>query len=217
MTLDYAIIPVREFSESKSRLKDTLTIEQRIALTSSLVRRVTSAITLSRITEAVVVASNPHQVIDLVDGFQKIKVISESTHHGGVNNAIKTGIEFAKRQKASTVTLLPSDLPFINHQKINTVLDLLQRNDLLINGSRKKDGTNLLSMRASLEFMFHFDDNSFVKHTQEATRRTSSFLMVDFEEFSRDLDNSEDLMEAMKLYSANSFGNFLKNVAESRI
>ena len=217
MTVDYAIIPVREFSDSKLRLKGTLSTKQRIALTTSLLRRVTSAISLSKVAAAVVVASNPVEVMEIVDGLSKINVIQEDTHHGGVNDAMRNGIDFAKQQMATTITLLPSDLPFISHRQIDMVLDVLHGNELVINGSRKKDGTNLLSMHASLEFALHFDDNSFVKHTQEAAIRQLRFLTVDFDEFSRDLDDPDDLKEAMRLHSAYSFGSFLNNVIENGI
>lgn len=217
MSADYAIVPVREFSDSKLRLRSRLTSQQRKALTSCLLKRVASALALSRMTAAIVVSSNPGEVQDLLGGFTKIRVIQENMHHGGVNEAMRSGIDFAKEKGATSVTLLPSDLPFISHEKIDTVLDNLPRYDLVINGSKKKDGTNLLSIRTALDFVFHFDDNSFVKHTQEASIRNLNSLTVDFEEFSHDIDDHDDLNEAMKVYRAKSFGMFLEIVAEQGI
>ncbi|MDG6998255.1 MAG: 2-phospho-L-lactate guanylyltransferase [Nitrososphaerota archaeon] len=213
MSLNYAIVPVREFSDSKLRLRSKLSSRQRKALTSSLLNRVASSLELSRMTAAIVVASDPSEVLDLVDDLPKIRVIQEDLHHGGVNRAMRTGIDFAKQEGATSVTLLPSDLPFISHDKIDAVLDHLPRYDLVINGSKKKDGTNLLSIQTSLDFVLHFDDNSFVKHIKEASNRKLNLLTTDFEEFSCDLDDFDDLNEAMRSYGAKSFGMFLEIVA----
>lgn len=217
MTGDYAVVPVRSFSDSKLRLKNTLSQEQRIALTGALLKRVAKALALSRMTATIIVATNPIEVLQLVGKVPKVRVIGENRLHGGVNNAMESGIECAREAEAETVTLLPSDLPLLNHKKVDAVLDALHQYDLVINGSQRKDGTNLLAMRTSVDFVLHYDDDSFVKHAEGARARKLNFLPFDFEEFSHDLDDSEDLSSAMNLYGTKSFVMFLRKVTERGI
>lgn len=210
MTRDYAIIPVREFSNGKLRLKDALSDYDRTSLSASLLKRVTNAVVRSRMERLVIVASNPLEVGDCVGNHPKITIISEKEHHGGVNEAMMMGIKFSKSAGAVTTMLLPSDLPFVSHSKINQVLEAMNDYEMVIVGSRKRDGTNLLSMRATIVFTLHYDDNSFVKHAQEATIRRLEFLSPDYSEFSMDLDDANDLRDAMKIYQADSFGKFIQ-------
>ena len=217
MTIDYAIIPVREFANSKLRLKDVISTDQRIALAGALLQRVSIAISLSNMTRALIVASNPEEAKSRIGPISKISLVEERIHHGGVNSAMQQGIERAKDEGAETITLVPSDLPFINSAKINSVLEALQRYELIINGSERKDGTNLLSMHSSLEFILHFDDNSYVMHTREAAEQELNFLTLNYDEFALDLDDYNDLNMAMRLYGTDSLGTFLQKVSESGI
>lgn len=214
MTIDYAIIPVREFANSKLRLKNVIAADQRISLMGALLRRVSIAMSQSKMTRVIIVASNQEEANNQVGSISKIRVLEEGMHHGGVNSAMNQGIEFARNEGAETITLVPSDLPFISRAKINAALQALQRHALIINGSAKKDGTNLLSMYVSLDFILHFDDNSFVTHTREAAAQKLDFLTFDYPEFSLDLDDSNDLDIAMRLYGTNSFGTFLEKVTQ---
>jgi 2-phospho-L-lactate guanylyltransferase (CobY/MobA/RfbA family) len=113
--------------------------------------------------------------------------------------------------------MLPSDLPLITHSKIDDAVDLLQKYELVMNPSLKKDGTNLLAMKSSLKFQLHYDDDSFVKHSAEAKRRHLNFQLLDWQEFSIDLDDASDLKRAMEFYKSRSFNDFLDNVSTKEI
>lgn len=162
---DYAVIPVREFATTKLRLKNDLSSEKRTVLTSTLLRRVVRAIESSQIERAVVVASDTSEAASCLNEFSKISIVSENSYHGGVNKAMGAGIDFAIAKGARTITLLPSDLPLINHSRVDDAVELLQKYELIMNPSLKKDGTNLLAMNSSLNFQLHYDDDDFVKHS----------------------------------------------------
>ncbi len=214
---DYAIIPVREFAATKLRLKNDLSSEKRVALTSTLLKRVVGAIERSQIERAVVVASDTSEAASCLEEFSKISVVSEDSYHGGVIKAMNAGVDFAISKGARTIALLPSDLPLITHSKIDNVVDLLRKYELIMNPSLKKDGTNLLAMNASLNFQLHYDDDSFVKHSAEARRRHLNFQLLDWQEFSNDLDDASDLKRAMEFYKSKNFDDFLDQVSTKEI
>jgi 2-phospho-L-lactate guanylyltransferase len=215
MTSDYAIVPVRSFATTKLRLKGDLSSDKRATLTATLLSRVARAIERSQVGLTVVVASDPEEALTCLEGISKTSVIGEDLPNGGVNRAMRTGIDFATKKGAKTVMLLPSDLPIIVHSKINEVLELLKSYDLVINPSLRKDGTNLLALKTPLRFELHYDDHSFEKHTEEARFNNLDFISVYWREFSADLDDSSDLEAAMKYYGSKSFEEFIENLSAS--
>ncbi len=214
---DYAIIPVREFASAKVRLKKALTSEKRVALASSLLRRLVGAIERSQLEGVIIVASDISEAISCLEGYKRISVICENSYHGGVNRAMTTGIDFARGKGARTFSLFPSDLPLVTHSRIDDALELFRRYELIINPSLKKDGTNLLAFKSSVKFELHYDDDSFVKHSDEARRGCFDFITLDWKEFLVDLDDVDDLEMAMKYYETRSFHEFLDRISRSEV
>lgn len=214
---DYAIIPVREFSSAKQRLTNRLTSEERKALASALLKRVVRAAERSELECVIVVASDKSEISALIEGSRKISVISEKEYHGGVNGAFETGISYAIGRGARRIALFPSDLPFVSHAKIDEAISLLENHDLILNPSIKKDGTNLLVMNSDLTFELHYDDDSFNKHSLEAISRKLDFLVLDWKEFSIDLDDTDDLERTMRIFKSENFENLFKRISEGKI
>ena len=214
---DFAVIPVREFATTKLRLKEVLSNEDRVALTAALLKRVVRAVERSQIEHVVVVASDTIEAALCLHRIPKVTVISEKTHHGGVNEAMRAGIDFSIGREAKTITMLPSDLPLITHSKINEALDILRQSDLIINPSIKEDGTNLLAMKSLLKIELHYDDDSYVKHTQEARSMGFNFQSLNWREFSNDLDDADDLERAMTFYDSKNFMDFLEKISSREI
>jgi 2-phospho-L-lactate/phosphoenolpyruvate guanylyltransferase len=202
----YAVIPVRKFSTTKLRLESVLKEEARITLTGALLKHVLSAIEDSRIDLAVVVASDVAEVEKTLKSYSRFKVVSESHHYGGVNLAMQDGLLEIEAGRANAKTLLmPSDLPLINGDALNSALSLLDNHDLIINPSTKRDGTNLLGFVRSGIIPLHYDDDSFTKHLVEAEARGLNYRILDWKEFSFDLDDEEDIKSLQSIESTNSF------------
>ena len=217
MNGDYAVIPVREFATTKLRLKEVLSTEKRVALTAALLKRVVRALERSQIEHVVVVATDTIEAALCLHRISKVTVIPEKMHHGGVIEAMRVGIDFSIGREAKTVTMLPSDLPLITHSKINEALDILRQRDLIINPSLREDGTNLLAMKTSLKFELHYDDDSYVKHLQEARSMGLNFQSLNWREFSNDLDDASDLERAMIFYDSKRLVDFLEKISSIKI
>jgi 2-phospho-L-lactate guanylyltransferase len=212
MRREYAIVPVREFSGAKMRLSPALSMEQRSALSRALLSRLISALDISRISKIILVSSDPKETLSSLRVSSKLTVIRESVHHGGVNGAMIDGIDLARKEGAKTISLLPSDLPIINHSKINEALDLLTSFDLIINPSFLRDGTNLLAFVSHLDFKLYYDDDSYSKHFKEAETRRLKFRSLEWNEFSTDLDVEADLKRTMKHYSVSNFEELITKI-----
>jgi 2-phospho-L-lactate guanylyltransferase len=201
----YAVIPVREFSTTKLRLESVLKEEERIKLTQALLSHVLSAIEGSEMDLAVVVASNVGEVEKALKSHSRFRVVSESHHYGGVNLAMQDGLlEIDAGRGDARTLLMPSDLPLLDGNALNGAISMLDNHDLIINASRKRDGTNLLGFVSSGLIPLHYDDDSFTKHLVEAEARRLKYQILDWKQFSIDLDDEEDLKSLQRIEGVNS-------------
>src|SRR5579875_307746 len=217
--MNCAIIPVRDFANTKLRLRSLLNDQERASLTSTLLRGVLVAIEHSPIERVVVVATNPAEVEGLSGITSKLRVLNETQRRGGVNGAMEDGLRFILNQDPKEnhlLFLMPSDLPFLNREAIVEALELKKDHDLIVNGSRRKDGTSLLVMESSKTIPLHYDDNSFVNHQRESSRLGFDYLASDLEQFSCDLDDESDISLVMQRLGARSFQDLLDRLRSMR-
>lgn len=195
------MIPVRDFANTKIRLAGLITERQRADLTRSMLLRVLDAVEGSSVVEdTVVVASNPKEVSDALGGrrVKSVEVIREPNWRGGVNGAMQAGMRYInqkdiKGKGKSQFMLMPSDLPLLESRSVKEMLALKESCEIIINPSRKKDGTSLLVMERGRQIPLHYDDNSFQNHLAEARKAGLDVRVVDFPQFSFDLDDEQDL------------------------
>ena len=215
MTEVYAIVPVREFRNTKLRLSAVLTESERASLTGALLKHVISVLLRSKkITAVIVVSTDPREVASALGPLEKIRIIQESKFHGGVNSAVNDGIEQVRFQKEKDpmILVLPSDLPLLTRDSVDNAIDLLDKYDLVINPSIKKDGTNLLEFRLSNLIRLYYDQDSYTNHVREAQSRKLDFLMIEWKEFSFDVDDPEDLNELNNKFKTESVASLIKQL-----
>jgi 2-phospho-L-lactate guanylyltransferase len=208
---NYAIIPVREFDESKQRLGGVLTPKERADLTFALLLKIVSQLQLSKVDKIIMVAADDTEVRSALPSLSKLEIVKESVHHGGVNSAMRDGLQRTSTS-SSKVLLLPSDLPLITSSVIDKALDSLDVNELIINPSIRKDGTNLLGFWRNNPIELHYDDDSVAKHLREIEKMKLRFLLLEWKEFQIDVDDAEDLNYLMNLYAACSFENLIEKI-----
>lgn len=210
------IIPVRQFTSTKLRLRSVLSKTQRANLTCSLLLNVLSQVEKSQAVGAIVVASKPDLVRKRVRGFSKVRVIRESRYHGGVNSAMQDGLKYiGKKHQDASIILIPSDLPLLTFKALDNIISLLEKYDLLINPSSKLDGTSLLAFNLGLgQIPFHYDDDSFRKHWAEVKELKIKHLILKMREFSFDVDSDRDLERLSKTLKALSFRELLAKLED---
>ena len=214
MSESFAIIPVREFNAAKLRLRPVLSEENRRLLSKALLTHVLGAIELSEIQRIVVVASDTDEISRDFAKCSKLTLIKENVYHGGVNSAVSDALKFLNLKSQSKGLVFPSDLPMLNHHRINDVLGLLDKYELVVNPSYKKNGTNLLGSTSLDRFAFHYDDDSYKKHVQEAELRRLRFLTLDWDEFSFDIDDADDLEMLIDIYKTTNFDEVFQKISQ---
>lgn len=191
------VIPIRSLSDSKTRLSPVLDAAARAALTREMLDRVARAALATRSRAEVVVISPDQDVLDAVGRIDSsIRLVRQDPDRPGLIPALEQAAEFALGLGASTILILPADLPLVSSADIDNVL----RRDapVVIAPDRHRLGTNALMVRLDAfgePFHFQFGEASFGKHLDEAARLgvdavTTSSLGTSF-----DLDTPEDLAQ----------------------
>jgi 2-phospho-L-lactate/phosphoenolpyruvate guanylyltransferase len=212
LTDSYAVVAVRDFRSSKLRLKEVLNEDQRSRLTQALLRRVIVSLQGSNLKRIVIVCSKPEEVVLMFESSEKLSVIRESTHRGGVNGAMLDGIRYMNSKTQGLLLLLPADLPLITSRSIDEVLNMLSDFDMVICPSLREDGTNLLGFRTAKIIPLHYDSNSYVNHVREAEVQGLKFKSIEKQEISFDLDDPRDLGELMPRLGVSEFEELLKKL-----
>ena len=202
MTQASAIIPVRELKSTKNRLKTTLPESGRALLTTALLENLVSRLETSVIQRIIIVASNPKEVQQCSDYSKKLSIISESRKHGGVNSAMTDGIERLTEEGVhGPLLLLPTDLPLITSDVLNRSVQFLRDEsyEMVINGSERRDGTNLLGFAdsRSIPIKLSYDENSFNAHVEEAHAAGLRLVETDLPEISFDVDSPDDYIRLL--------------------
>jgi 2-phospho-L-lactate guanylyltransferase len=202
-----AIIPVREFENTKLRLRNFLGESERAMLTRSMLIHVLATLERSLVEHVVVVASNKAQASRLGKHFSKATFISEKSPHGGVNDAMDGGIAYARHQfkGMDSVMLIPSDLPLLSVAAIDKALEKLESYDLILSPSAKRDGTSLILfdlLRGRIPF--HYDDDSYQRHLNEARLLKIKYTVFEPKELLFDVDTPTDFRKLKRELKARS-------------
>ena len=213
LTQNYAVIPVKKFDQSKQRLTSLLTGKEREGLTFHLLFNMLTKLQASNVDTIVLVAANSEDTVRIAPAFPKLRVVGESVKNGGVNSAMQDGLRLIPSSK-SKVLLFPSDLPLITTSAINRALEMLDDNNIIINPSKRKDGTNLLGFWSNKVIELHYDDNSVTKHLEEIRKERLKFQMIEWREFLTDVDDPEDLKDLSKLFRVGNLSELIEKIGD---
>ncbi|HET6446002.1 MAG TPA: 2-phospho-L-lactate guanylyltransferase [candidate division Zixibacteria bacterium] len=200
----WAIIPVKPLFDSKSRLAQVLSPEERADLTS-------------RILESTV------QVLNDVDDIDRILVVSRDskalkiarnggaltyseTDKQGLNSALTRATQIAATQKADCVLIIPADLPFVSAEDVQEMIKQAtegvvvggngdngpQHRAMAICGDHNRDGSNALFVCPPTGFTFQYGPDSFNLHIEEASRLGMTARIVETPGIRFDVDTEED-------------------------
>jgi 2-phospho-L-lactate/phosphoenolpyruvate guanylyltransferase len=199
----WAIIPVKPFRDSKSRLAHILTADQRSELTSYMLRRTLDILAgLPTISRTLVVSRDP-SVLKLAR--QHEAMTYEESDKQDLNTALTRAAHITAAQKADCALILPADLPFLTPEDITNVLDaaspescnggngfLSRRRGIAICSDRNNNGTNALLVCPPTGFTFQYGTGSYQRHLAEADRLGLSKCIVVAPGIRFDLDTEKD-------------------------
>ncbi len=189
-----AIIPVKTFSNAKSRLG--LPCDTRDALCRMMLEEVLRTVSLSPQIDSVVVVSGDQAAFDVARPFGVVEI--EDAAESGVNDAVALADRHLTGDSFDASVVFPQDIPFMMPQDIDFMLRFWRMPSCIVVPSRRLDGTNAL-LRAPADLMgTHYDEDSYTIHLSAARQRTANTSLVFIRRMMLDIDERRDIEYCMR-------------------
>jgi 2-phospho-L-lactate guanylyltransferase len=186
----YAVVPVKDLWGTKSRLSPILNPGARAGLTLYMMGRVISALLEAGIEEVCVVSPDPI-VLDTASERGATPLSQESR---GLNPALDEGCRWAMGKGASSLLVLPADLPLLEPTDVRAVVDEMKEGpSVVISPDAAREGTNALLLRPPDALPFAFGEGSYDAHLRGAVEGGLPVEVCERPHLAFDLDTGEDL------------------------
>lgn len=199
----WAIVPVKPFRDSKSRLAQILSADQRARLTSAMLSRTLDILASMPAIQRTLVISRDPGVLKLAR--QHDAMTYEESEKQDLNMALTRAVHISTAQMADCALILPADLPFLSQDDVARMLEaaslescnggnglLARPRGVVICSDQEDDGTNALLICPPTGFTFQYGPGSFQRHLAEAERLGVAQCVVDTPGIRFDLDTEDD-------------------------
>ena len=183
------VVLIKDFDSAKQRLSSALGPPARRALAAEW-----AAGTLVAVGPGALVIAGSEAAAAVAREHGNEVIIEASP--GGQNQAARLGIEEAQARGAQAVLLISSDLPLIDAEAVDRLLDWadsLARPVVVAVPAIGRGGTNALYVAPPSAIDLHFGDVSLAKFEADARGRGIRFELYESPELALDVDEPSDL------------------------
>jgi 2-phospho-L-lactate guanylyltransferase len=191
MTL-WLIIPVKPLLLGKSRLSIILPPVERALLNRRLLLHTLDTIKgVAEIEQTLVISRDP-TVLGIAQ-WSGARILLE-TGSPTLNRALTLATITARDGGASSILILPADLPLLSPQDISALTGLIQPSPVVVIApDRRRQGTNALLVSPPGVIEYSYGPGSFQRHCDQARRVGVRLEIVDSPSLALDVDLPEDL------------------------
>lgn len=186
----YAIIPVTQFKNAKTRLSPFLSPDEREKLLKVMLQDVTDA--LKKHVDKIFIISRDEDVLDYAKKLNVDTILENENSH--LNKALTQAMKYCKG-KTRKIMIVPSDIPLIGKTNIKILLDASKNLDFIIVPA-KGGGTNMIIMNP-MAIHTRYEGFSYKEHVQAAERKKLNPQVHDSFFMALDVNTAEDLGEIM--------------------
>lgn len=200
----FAVVPVKDLWGTKSRLAPVLNPGARAGLTVYMMGRVVGALTGAGVEQILVVS--PDRVVLSQARERGARPLLQQSR--GLNPALEEGRRRAMEEGASSLLVLPADLPLIEADDVRELLE--EAGDgpsVVISPDGARSGTNALFLKPPDALPFAFGPGSFEAHLSSARERGLEVRVRENSHLAFDLDTVDDLARFKGNAEANPSGN----------
>ena len=185
-----AIIPVKTFSNAKTRLE--LSAEQKENLCKIMLEEILHTISISPHIDKTIIVTKEKEAIEIGKKFNAVTIVDEKEE--SVNAAVALADKYLLENNYDASIVFPQDIPYIKTQDIDFILKYKTHpNFAIVVPSRRFDGTNAL-VRMPIDLMeTHYDEDSYKIHMNTAKEHTLNVALIFVKRIMLDIDNMEDL------------------------
>jgi 2-phospho-L-lactate guanylyltransferase len=207
----FAIVPVKRFDRSKSRLGAILSSGERRKLSELLLVNTVRTLQQSRAISSTIIVTSESSVVEVV-GTTRAKFL-KLDNDNGVNAALLLADKYSSQNGADATLVIPQDIPLLSATDINNLCcraEPLAR-CIVICPSIRYDGTNALLRKPPRLMKTLYDKDSFNSHIRAAVKMNVPIRFFLSRRMMKDLDSAEDIRILMKEQVLNLPLAFLKS------
>ena len=209
----WTIVPVKPFSEGKSRLAGYLSPQERRALNRDLLTRTLDAIRLAHLDAEIVVVSRDNDALDAATrlgshALAEVPSAAQSLDAGRrpsaagpelqLNAALTQAARYIVARGATKALVLPTDMPNLTAEDVRTVASPRGRGPQIIIAPSRDGGTNALFLQPAQAIPFAFGRGSFQRHQRLAKDAGIPVRIVESASLLFDIDRPEDYKEIVR-------------------
>jgi 2-phospho-L-lactate guanylyltransferase len=185
-----AVVPIKAFSSSKSRLGPRLDQDQRAALSRASTIRVLSALTACDLVDHRIAVVEDEDTAALARNHRFEVLLRPDLW--GQSAAVNAGFETGMERGATTLLTISADVPLTRPRDIEEILKPAGP-VLLMVSNREGEGTNALRLSPAQPIRLHFGPGSLQQHRREAAAMKLPVLILDNPRLRIDVDTPDDL------------------------
>lgn len=181
----WALVPIKERSRCKTRLRDAMTSDQQRELVCQLLDRVLDVLQHASGVDHVALISRERDRVPT-----SVELLTD--RGAGLNTALADAIETARGRGASAVLIVLPDTALLASADVEALIVGMRERALALAPDRHHSGTNALCQRIAQPLPLSFGHDSFAKHLAEAHRLGLSPAIVRRPGLAFDLDSAAD-------------------------
>ncbi|MDQ3662658.1 MAG: 2-phospho-L-lactate guanylyltransferase [Actinomycetota bacterium] len=192
--MDTGILPVKSLEAAKQRIADQLGDEARRALAGALLD---DALVLCAAADWIrwwVVTADP--VVERRARRAGLGVIEDPG--GGLNPALRAGVAYAGDRGATSITILPADVPLGTRADLLDIFDVGATSDMVVVPALRDGGTNALYMSSVGLIEPAFGPHSLQAHLAHASAARLRCSILRLPRLELDIDRADDLTDFLK-------------------
>jgi 2-phospho-L-lactate guanylyltransferase len=189
----WALVPVKELSQAKTRLASVLSADERRALMLAMLDDVLGALTgLPEITRCLVISRDSSaQSVALRRGALSLR---ESLEAGDLNAALREGIQCAIEGGATSVLIIPADVPATSASEIRLLIsEATPAPSVSLVAAEDGDGTNALLLSPPQVIPLSYGTGSCLAHVHAGQVARATVREMQLTGLALDLDEPRDL------------------------
>ncbi len=184
---DWLVLPVKSFSDAKTRLASALAPSRRKLLAKAMLEDVLDAASEVKPLCNIAIATSSREVVEFAHG--RCTAVIDDAGAIGTNAAVKAALAQLSSQGANAVAVLPSDIPLIHAGDIFDLLAGAKRSGVALAPASIDNGTNGFAMASPALMPPCFGPDSFTRHLEAARAIGINAKIIDNGRFGLDLDD----------------------------
>ncbi|MEX2479633.1 MAG: 2-phospho-L-lactate guanylyltransferase [Gammaproteobacteria bacterium] len=187
----WAIVPVKRFSNAKTRLASVLTEAERESLAIAMLNDVLRAVREAHLVAGVVVVSHEVRARYAVERIGGLFVEESGS---GLSAAIRQGAQWLATHGQRGMLMVPGDVPLVSSAEVDRIIEQHRGMPAVtLVPDREHDGTNALAATPPEAIPFAFGRGSFNRHREAATAAGIESTVLHLPGLALDIDNPLDL------------------------